>query len=241
MAVIQTASLTGQGRGTTNAISFSVLPQPQHAVMFGLLATANYDGTTITGVADNQGNVYSKVVSATSGSGSFGEGEIWTCASIGTPTGTFTVTATNGASNGEPCMLFLLEEDTNRLVDQTGVQSDVAAAAAGTVTASAPNTNAAALVLAAVAIVSYNGPGWSVSDHASSGYTSLVADRSDNGRDFEVSYKEVSASETSAASWTWSGTSQWFAVLATFKSGAPPLPIGPPAFRAQIIKAVDLN
>ena len=219
MSVVQTKFLGTQSRAATNAISFTSLPGAGNLVVFGLIAAANYDPSTISSVTDNQGNTYTKINSAVSNGGNAGEGELWRCESIGTPSGTFTVTAHNSVANSKACALFLLEENTYKTLDQNGVATNQAAATSGTVTASGANSNANALVVACCGVVDYTGSGWGLSSPPTTGYTAIGLDANDNGEDFEAAYKEITASETSSAHWSWTaGSSNWIALLATFKS-----------------------
>lgn len=225
-AVVQVHSTASFGAGTASD-SFSSLPTAAHAVIVEVSARTAFNTFTVT-VADNQGNTYTQVAAAASPGGSASQTWIFWCPSIGTPSGTFTVTATftvaSGSGTPGGAVVALLEASgLGSTVDQTGTSNGTGVMTA-TVTASAANTNASDLVVAAASMgTSYNmttgmsNPATMVGGTAT---TWFFQDGTSNyGDGVQGSYIIVAATQTSSATWTWTSPADaWSGAIASFEA-----------------------
>lgn len=199
--------------------SFASLPAAGNSVIVALHVRGN---NTLNSVSDNQSNVYSKIDGFNN---SIERTEIWWCPSIGTPSGTFTVTI--GTSSSLPTAVGIMECSGLTAVDKHNNANS--AGTSGSVTNGAANTGANDFVVAALCIGGSFGSATSLTTPPNSGYTSWYffdgTSAFQNG--VSAGYKTVSAVETSSASWTWTATdsANWAAVVASFQTG--PLPTGP--------------
>lgn len=91
IAAVQTTGVTAIGGSAPSAVSFSVLPTAGNLIVVSVSMAGDLGSEACT-VTDNQGNTYIKAVD----SGNFNERKtnIWYAYNIGSPSGTFTVTAT---------------------------------------------------------------------------------------------------------------------------------------------------
>jgi hypothetical protein len=205
------------GNTGTAPNSFSVLPTAGNTVVVIVYFFNSGVANTVSSIVDNQGvgNVYT-FIAGIGDAGAQTRVEFWQCASIGATSGTFTVTPTlSGTVNA----LTRLVEANGVILDQIGTATTASGATTLTVTASGANTAAADFVLTCIGL-QYNGGTDPVLSHpATSAYTDYNYDTG-----FvtyvvsDASYKTVAATETSAASWTWtSATIATAAVIATFK------------------------
>ena len=222
LAVVQSASNNTEfSAATTLTCSLTSLPSVGNAVI-AIFTTRG--AAVVSSMADNQsGNTYAKVVAAASSAGSAGDAEIWWLSSVVGASGTFTVTVTASAS--EPLTLTLIEVSGLNAIDQTGSALYTGTnLASATVTGSAANTNATDLVVAAFGAGYQTGP-TGTSNPCTTGYTSVAfldGNSAPYGGVTQVSYKIVSAVETSSATWTQTaGDFNTYAVaLASFKSAS---------------------
>lgn len=217
--VRDTGLLTASGASAVSG-SFSALPvAPNH--VFYQVGWWGSPSTTVV-YSDNQaGNSWANNIQDTAPDQGQGTGSIGSAKVVGS-TGTFTVTATGGASSywHSVGVEFSGINATSHL-DQTGLADTNTGVTSLTVTASAPNSQADALVLGVM------GNGGNGSDiHIATptgGYIRLAVDSDSNTVvAFEARYKIASAGETSSTQWTFDslGTEGAAGVIATYKPGA---------------------
>jgi hypothetical protein len=228
MGMVQTKD-GGNGFGATPySVSFTTLPTIGNRVGIAHM-TRSGTGTifTITGVTDNQGggNVYTKNVQATDIGGTIVDVEVWSCPSVVTSAGTFTITAT---LSGTPSNNWggIFEASGVGATDETATANGATTPAA-VVTALSPNLSSTDVVVAMVGTDFDVAP--ALSNPATPSYTTLFNTGS-GGPQANCSYKSLAAIETSSAAWTWTTTAlAWAAALVTFKpsggaAGPGPLP-----------------
>jgi hypothetical protein len=215
ITVVQSASATTSGTNETSlAVSFSTLPTVGNSV---IVIWNLQTSVALTGVADNQsGNTYSSVAVETSSANNV-DSEIWWLPSISGSTGTFTVTGTIGSAH--QISITIVEVSGLTAVDKTGLQGASNNGTTLTVTASGANTDANDLVITDLS------SGYTTTSSGitapTTGYTSintLIGTNPDYNGVVQSSYKIVSATETSAATWTVTNAFNGAAgTLATFK------------------------
>jgi hypothetical protein len=209
LATITPVQVTGANSLASPTLSFASLPQKANTVFVGV-ALLGTGAVSVTGVTDNQSNTYVKVGSASSPSGTI-DCELWWCQSIGTPSGTFTVTAattgTLSASNQGICLM----ETPPATADKLGSGDLSSANTTLTVTSSAANTYANELVLGLMTTNASSGVTYGL---LTTGYTNWFHSTSGTWESF--GYKNVSAIETSAATGTWATGNGAAGVVASF-------------------------
>lgn len=209
----------------SSSISFASLPAVGSVVIVEIIHFAT--SADLTSVADNQGHGnYTLVKGTVAGLGNLVRAYIASMV-VATSSGTFTITidwgpaAGNYANAGANSWLGLSATPS----DQTGANAGTQTATDASVSAGGANAQADELVVA-VASVNVPSDGAINITTAATGYTNLFNEQSDlvtiAG---SADYKIVSASETSAASWSHDaadGAPQagWSAVIATFNAAA---------------------
>ena len=244
---------TGYG---VNSASLSKLPSQSNGVLATMMATAGVDLSNRLRLADNQGNMFSRVALF----------EIWDmvaghqCLVIGfygvlgqqnAPKGTYTVSVSGmpTGQTGGAAGIALFEVNGLQSLDQTGTNGQVDAAnsvATGTA-CPALNTYPNDLVIAALAVpdtVWANAPRYP----PALGYTGVITDViSPQGSGvfaaIQASYKVVNAVETSTADWgavsiaggyKW----PWVSAVASFSMAAPRTNrLSPPPVRVAVAAA----
>jgi hypothetical protein len=192
-------------------------------------------GSTATGVADNASGTcatgFTKIA-ALSGYNTQGTAEVWWCASVTSPPGTYTVTATWGAAvHG---LVRIIECSGLTAVDQFGTLAPAnTTPTTQTVTASSVNTNANDFVVG-VAALGFTGTNPTLSDPPTSSYTTVGGLNQGWGTlyvDSDVGTKNVSAIETSAATWTMTGgnLTDMAMIVVSFNGGGASTTTGPTA------------
>jgi hypothetical protein len=217
-SIIQTKSVTGNGN---LAVTLTGTPVVGNHLIVHISA---YSNTSITSVTDNQatgGNTYQK--DAEVGIGTPGAdaivSSIFSC-HVTKASGTFTLTV-NVGTTGHTVVCSVAERndlDTTTWFDKSGTNSHVGATQS-TVTAGSANANPASVV-AAVTTLDGSSSNAAISDPPS-GYSDSIGVQNDVNTfvGSEAAEKEVSATETSACTWssTLTGITQWTAALATYK------------------------
>lgn len=209
--------------------SFSTLPTAGNAVV--VVFNDNGD-TSVSTVTDNQGNTYTAVVNEQDSTAANTFAGVYWCSSIGSPSGTFTVTMTPSNAVGNKVGGFILEVSGIGAVNQTGAANDGGLAPTSlTVTGSAQNTAANCLCVYSMVLKGAAGNLAFFSAGATAGWTnSSVLNANDNGIESCAGYKVVTSVETSqAVSQTWTTGTACAGVLATFSAS------GSPTFTAQTI------
>jgi hypothetical protein len=215
-AVVQTHASTGLGSSSPLQTSFSSLPISGNSVIVAI-AIDFYTACAVTGVTDNQGNSYSPVVTQVDSSNLYALAAIYWCPSIGTPTGTFTVSAAySGTAAGGNCGIAVLEASGLGSIDQAGSATSTSTSGL-TASATGANANAADLVVGGMMTNYYGAPN-SVTSPPNTGYTNFMAVTSGVAQTW--GYKIVSAVETSSVQASWGGAGAACAVIATFAPAA---------------------
>jgi hypothetical protein len=206
--------------GAAPTFSFTTLPTTGHSVLVELdFSLSGGSNVTISSIADNQGvsNTYTLVKSAFSGFG--GSTFLYWCPSIGTTSGTFTITVNITSSTNSNGWNWAIMEASGLAgtVDQTGSNTGNPVT---TLTATAAGANATAneLVIGGMIMGNFNNSP-ALSNPPTTGYTTWFIDQSTiNGQTGAgAGYKIVSAGETSAATWSWTGSGHASALVATFQ------------------------
>lgn len=200
----------------------SQLPVNGNAVFAAFAITTNFAPGAITGVTDNQGkgNVWQIATGQPDGdSGNLGRVELWFCPSVAVSSLPFTVSAAySGTQNAQAALL-----EVNGLIG-TIDQVNGAGATSGTslvLSNSAVNASALDLVIAFILLDNYTTSA-ALSSPATSGYTVWGTGIGiDGGRPCQASYKVVSATETSQATWSWTGSEQYAALIGSFPGTIP--------------------
>jgi hypothetical protein len=207
--------------GATGTASFATLPAAGNAVIVKIGLPANPGN--ISSISDNQtGNTYT-LVTGLNNVGSAADYIYW-CSSIGTPSGTFTVSVTT--SSGSPQVAIMEVSGLSGAVDVASDSSNTALTSF-TMTNSSVNANANDLVVAGISLgTAFGATATSLTTPPTSSYTVLMfvdgatSGAPDNGT--SAGYKIVSALETSAASWSWTAgdSNPSVATIATFKGAS---------------------
>ncbi len=220
--VRDTGKVTSDGGGAGTAtinMSFASLPTVGNHV-FALLGWWGSPSTSVT-FSDNQSNTWANDAQMTTPDEGQGTGAIGS-AKVATSSGTFTITGTGGSGSywkGIGVEFSGVKSAGHK--DQSGTATTEDGQTSITVTASGANTQADALVLA---VMGSGGNGSNMNiGHPPSGYTGLAVEQdSVTVCAFEACYKIVSASETSACTWThdFTATEGCGAALVTYKPEA---------------------
>lgn len=207
---------------TTIVLSFGSLPLAGSCVIVDFGYNGASGSSAISSVADNQGNIYTQRQTAFDAVAS--NVAVYSCDAIGTPSGTFTVTITLTSSSltGQAAILEWTSPASPCFDKSGGFNSTSAGQTSSAVTASGANTGTVGAPQLVLDVIFDNGGAGSnvgMSDPAT-GYTTTVYIQQDVDT-FGAggsSYKIVTATETSAASRTWSTASNSIAAaVATFK------------------------
>jgi hypothetical protein len=229
---IQFATGTYVNTATTATASLSGVVATHQIIA---VLTEYNPGSTATGVADNASGTcatgFTKIA-ALSGYNTQGTAEVWWCASVTSPPGTYTVTATWGAAvHG---LVRIIECSGLTAVDQFGTLAPAnTTPTTQTVTASSVNTNANDFVVG-VAALGFTGTNPTLSDPPTSSYTTVGGLNQGWGTlyvDSDVGTKNVSATETSAATWTMTGgnLTDMAMIVVSFNGGGASTTTGPTA------------
>jgi hypothetical protein len=195
-----------------SSFNLNALPTPAagNSVTVAIATTA----TSITGVADNQGvgNTYTQVVTDFEAVGNQSV-FVFKCLSIGTPSGTFTITVT--LASGNYSLASAIQTSNLSAVDQTGSHKQTSGTTLAAATSSA-DTNADDLSLA---VMTVNGTTAAQGISTPSGYNSLALENDDTLHIAgSIDYKILSATGTETVTWGISaGYSATVGALATFK------------------------
>jgi len=224
-AVVQSKSNPNATEGSP-ATSYNTLPTVGNYAIVTI--GANGDGP-VSGVTDNQGNIYQRANRASNSGGGFThtDSELW-FAPILVASGTVTVSFTMTNPTGAHIAVGLLEvSGLSGVVDVTNTAQDISGANTSlTVTNGSANANASELV---VAIITTSGSGNDFTVPPSSGYSTLtLASANSNGVSSSSGYKVTSGIENSAASWTWGTAGFASAVIVTFLPASVAAP--PPSY-----------
>ena len=127
--------------------------------------------------------------------------------------------AGSGSASISSCMAeFTFNESATSLDKHTNNGADTSTS--GNTGTTATTSIAGELVVALIGIADVTGAPHAnsgLTDPATSGYSTVAVNQnSNNGLAFQASYKEVSATGTQTASWTWTDSSAYQAVIATF-------------------------
>lgn len=138
------------------------------------------------------------------------------------------------ASSGVCAMRARMTEWAYTGTSLLDVTSNASAAAPGGTSGNAGTTAATAqaneLVIAVIATPQVNAGAAQAITNPPTGYTSLdISNDSTVTAAGETAYKEVSATGTQSAAWTWTGSGEWMGVIASFKGAAG----GSPALMPQ--------
>ena len=217
---------TPEGRTTGashQAASFPALPSAGNAILVYAVA---WQGSSVTwpanGVSDNQGNTYSlAVTSAGVANSSYFATAIYYSTGIGSPSGTFTVTATPTTS----------AEITVTAVEYSGIAATNALdkTASNYGSSNSPSSGTTAITTQAnelvAAVLGYGCASGVCSASTPLGYAARMAENDSNYADAQADDKTVSSVGAYSANWTTSGVSSnnYFAAIATFK--AAPIPV----------------
>ena len=231
--VVQTAANTFFQQAATTTIQTAGLPIAGNAIAVAVTIRRSAAHETVASIADNQGvgNVYSSVVTAVSSATVFSAGaEIWECTSlgvVGTSPFIVTVTYSAGTMNGQEAGLAEIHGATT--IDQTGTNNDGGSTrTSGNVTASSGNVGTNDVVIAAIGLAAFHNTSQALTSPPSSGYTSIfIGDPNAGNQETGAGYKALSASEISAANWTWTTADGYAAVIATFRGSVAVSTFGP--------------
>lgn len=210
---VQTKVGSWNGSATTAATSFTSLPASGHQV-FAWVRVYTGGGTLATPTcADNQtGNTYTNLEWVADQDGPNGYIGVFEDASIGSPTGTFTITCTLASAHQARVDLV---ETSGLTLDKTGTNAPVTNGTSGTVSGSATNSSSTNFVMAAIEI-SYNAG--SAAPTPTTGYTAFVNDTGfTTFVNTVISYKTETTTVTSSASWaSWTSAQYYAAAILTF-------------------------
>jgi hypothetical protein len=225
-AIVRTATVRIAGGGPSAPVSFGSLPSALSNVYVVLVALSGNAFGTVA-VADNQSNSYGGSTPAASFAAGKMHLSIWEANSIGTPSGTFTVTASGLAipCDGSLSILEVTGMAAGATLDVSTHNNAASSSNPVTVTSGTTGTtaNAAELVLACVAIDGGTNP---TGLALPSGYTNLFDE--EDGTTFlptRTDYLITSSTGAQAANWGSSvnptgSTGEWAALIATFKGAA---------------------
>lgn len=214
---IQTVTGSWNGGATTVAVTFSTLPTAGDSAII-VVNIYSPGATVVSSIADNQGvgNSYVSVAGVTEPALNQ-RIEMWWCKTLGATSGTFTATVTLSGSNN--ALARAIECSGLTAVDLATTATTGATATTLVATQSGANSNANDFVVAGVAL-QYTGSGNPLISTPTTGYTQLSYDSGFTGYvGSEVAYKNVSVIETDSATWTWTGSLNAGAIVASFKAG----------------------
>lgn len=218
-AVVRSTNLDNQAPSLTRTLTFSSLPTSGNCVAVFIGEDSASGASSVASVTDNQGNTYT--ARAQAGNASNANAQIWTCDVIGAPSGTFIVTVTLNTNSFGSAIASEISGLTATIQDHTGTNNGASGSRSTfSVTASGANTNAICIVLACI-YWNASSANVGLSTPASSGYTSLAVQQDGNTYGgFEASYKVVSATETSSATWTFNSATGGVATALVTLHGA---------------------
>ncbi len=204
---------------TSQAQSLASLPTAGNTVIVALTVKEEtpIHGSILSSITDNQGNTYTRAISQFTDYSSSPESEdIWYCPSIGTPSGTFTVTATFSATSNS-IGLSIIESTPLIYVDQTGVVCPTETAASIVVTNMQKDSVSNGLVVTTGAFGGNNGS----TGQTVSGYTSITGVATANTSTW---YRVNSTVGTDSATYVPTASDTGAVVMASFSSVAPTNP-----------------
>lgn len=235
---IQTATTSNFG-ASSDTCSFSGLPSATHQVIACItLRVSGGSWQQVTGVTDNQGNTYVRAF------GYFGPGnqtvenmEYWWCSSIGTPSGTFTITVNYTAATASDAIV-LMECSGLAWVDQTSSNLILLDAVPGQGT-SLTMTNMVADVGSSdfmISSVYLDASGSALGITTPGGWTSQVLQDPGNP-DYSIATKtQTSNAAPDTVTWTWTTSGSAIGTLVSFSATKPTQPHivnVPPMFWSQ--------
>lgn len=206
-AVVQSnAGTFTTGTTTTVPGGLSSLPVSGHAIVVAYTAQdTGYANLGCSSVVDSASNSFTKLKDE--GSTGQGDTQIWWLPSVGTTSGSYTITCTLGTASsigGATVTTYEVSGLTGH-VDQSAGGASGAGTTTETATASAPNTTATDFEISSIA-VSYD-PGAATS--VPTGFTSTLNSWGATGNiGFTVSYRLPSSIETASATWTWTNSNR---------------------------------
>jgi len=227
LTLVKSSTISSGAAVSSQATSFASLPSAGNMIVVLVSAWRAVPGANIASVSDNQGNTYTKVLDRNGGNTGLNEVSIWYCASIGTPSGTHTVTANPTAGADNYIVVIASEvsgQDTSAPLDAStsaaiSTTGDVATGTTGTLAQADEIVFIAASVSAGNANIAIDTP---------AGYTRIGVQQDSNTYiGFEGSHKIVSATTAVVGQWSHDNTGQDEAsgVIATFKAAAGGDPI----------------
>ncbi len=221
-AVRQITPRVDVGPGTGLTLTFTSLPLAGSAIVITLSVGGGIGGSTVSSVTDNQGSGVNTYTSRVFGSDvSASNAFIIACDAIAAPSGTFSITLAFSSNLFASANALEWTQPLSSPLDKTGnIASTASGQTSATVTASAANANPADLVVAVLANNGTNNTNAGITDPATTGYTTIgVQQNVDAFIGYEAAYKVLAATETSSASWSWTGgaSNSTAAAIATFK------------------------
>jgi hypothetical protein len=193
----------------------------------GFRATLDF---STTACADNQGNTYSRVVTQATTGTQEGTAIYW-CPSIGTPSGTFTVTVTPGGSGGFYAVCRAVEASYSGTAE---VDVWTSANGSGTaVSSGAMSTTANADSLLAAVMVTVNDEASITVESLSPAWVEEFEELTlTNFQPGEGDTRIVTSTGAYTANWTMATSRDWAACIAAFKDGGGLSPT--PPFRTML-------
>jgi hypothetical protein len=202
---------------TSHTITANQTPNVGSSIIIsvGLRGTGPTEAA-VTSITDNQtGNNFVQI--AESNNANQSDQELWWCPALATSSGTYTVTV-NISSGCLGWILGLMEVSGGPVADQSGDSPGVIGGTTLTVTAGGANISPNDLVVAALMTTNNNSTLGLATP--SSGYSSwYLFDPNQHGSG-DAAYKILGGNETSSATWTWTTSTNAFAVIATFSPTA---------------------
>jgi hypothetical protein len=202
----------------THAGSFGTLPAAGNMIV--VLVSGWHNGSTfnVTAVTDNQGNTYTRVVDSTNVGGC--KAEIWHCPSIGSPSGTFTITIDPADASAN-----YLEWVAVEVSGQAISPADRNAENTGTEATTATSGTTAALSQAdeiVFALASLSSSDTTLNIGTPAGYTEISEQENSQATiGHHAAYKIVASTAAVSAEWTYDQVEEsidWGAVIATFRA-----------------------
>lgn len=207
-----------QGNNVASASgSFASLPAAGNCVMVPI--SINHDPSHAnTSVTDNQSNTYTKQAQMLDNKN---QADLFADFSIGSPSGTFTVTVSPAFTSNNYITFVLLEISglqTTSVLDQTATANIASPATSTTVGPTGTTAQADELV---VAVLSTETGDTNLNLTVPSGYTEIATEQNGNSlAGHQSAYKIVTATGTQSATWTHDGTANTGSLIATFKAAA---------------------
>ena len=219
LALVKSSTIASAANVGSLATSFASLPSAGNMIVV-LVSAWRSSAANISSVTDNQGNTYTKAIDRNGGNGGLNEASIWYCASIGSPSGTHTITA-NATAGVDNYIVVIASEVSGQ---NTSAPFDASTSAAVSTTGDVATGTTAALAQAdeivfIAASVSSSSSNITIDTPAT--YTRIGAQQDSNTYvGFEGSYKIVAATTAVVGQWSHDNTGQDEAsgVIATFKA-----------------------